>query len=338
MEEIESPPDTYMGETEEVFADDVTSNYLLALRTAHRTLLPTRKFAHDVVNECHMIKVGIKDLVQSSKSDAEKYAILLQLAADSKLQIDASFSLYEIGAAVQDYYMNTCLAISDEVAGKLAPLWGLGVRPKVKNYGDICRSIARKMKEAYSFNWSTPRYIITMLYDPEIGLIGKLTRQRLPRDRGFDPADFDGDLPEEEERRRKVIYKKGQASDIVIWKINSPDDYREVYETYNRHLSIPLQTYVSDRPEVSRDEADFFRNYHKYNEKGGPIRFSTDEIMETNNSHMWWTAYRRMKMGEANIVAPRFNREEMEFVLMVRDKFLNGDYPIDMKWSDLCNY
>ena len=331
MEEIGgklSDPSLNMSE-EEILLGTPERNYVNILRGAHSLLLPKQRFAYDVVNECNMIKVAIKDLTRSKRSEAEKYAILLQLAAEAGLQVDPRFSLWEIGSAVQDYYMNTCLAINPEVANKLALLWGLGIRQQVKSYASICRSIQKKMADTFSFNWAVPRHVITILYDPEIGLVSGSEWKQRPNYRLVDQRSH-------EEDRAKM-----HASDIIIWKITTPNDYQNVYDHYEGAYGgdIRPSNYISRNPEVTPNEAEFFRNYHKYNSAGTPYRITSDDILRRFNDGAVMTAQERIQGGEdeKNVILSQLTPEEAEFILMVQQKFISGEYPIDMLWEDICS-
>jgi len=312
MEDIISSSDKILDidSTEEILLGEPERNYVTVLRRAHNLLLPNKRFAYDLVNECNMIKVAIKDLVRSQRSEAGKYAILLQLAAEVGLVVDPRFSLWEIGASIQDYYMNTCLAIPG-VQNQLAILWGLGVRQQVKDYSAYCDSISQKVNQVFGEDFETPRHVVSMLFDPEVGLLGGL-EMRLNQNI---------ELTEEDQA-------KWYANHIIIWKVTDPDGFRGVYDNYSRGLqaftNLNLGDYVSgETPIVSEDEANLFRNYHKVNNAGtAPYSFTAADV--TNHLNAGPHNSHKITSGEAN------------FIMIVRDRFLSGEYPIDMLWKDVC--
>ncbi len=332
MEEIVgSDQNIYDNEgSEEILLGAPERSYMRVLREAHNLLLSNRRFAYDVVNECNMIKVGIRDLVRSTLPEAEKYAILLQLGAEANLQVDPRFTLFQIGSVIQDYYMNTCLSINPEVGSKLALLWGKGVKQQVKSYGPLCRSIAKKVEETFSYGWVTPRHVITMLYDPEIGFLAS---------HEYDQAAVFGYNPNVDEHNRRGA--KHHASHVLVWKVNEPETYQSVYDSYEQayagNPNVSLGDYVSrDNKVVSEAEGDFFREYHKYNEAGVPYVFTADRILQRFNEGAVMTAEERNERGEEGIVPVQLSLDEADFIMMVQQRFIRGEYPIDMLWEDIC--
>ena len=338
-----------LNSSEEIMLGDQLKTYDQILRNAHNLLIPNKRYAYDVVNECNMIKVAIRDLVRSEKSEAEKYAILLQLAADSRLQINPQFSLWEIGSAIQDYYMNTCLNIDPTVTSKLSLLWGLGIKQQVTEYSAYCRSIQQKMEQAYSFNWGVPRHVITMLYDPEIGIIATQEwKQRAPQNYVTSVTATYGqifDLVWQEQRRlsdlpRLIEGTKMHAADVIVWKINAPQYYRDTYDNYEEDAQrngLTLAEYVSRDPEVTKAEADFFRNYHKTNNVGTPYRFNPIDTMNALNENMKMTYEERIERGNENVPPlTQITLDEAKFIVEVQRQFIGGEYPIDMLWEDIC--
>lgn len=297
--------------SEEYIVSEQIRNLNFILRNAHMTLLPNTRYAHDVVNECNMIKVAIRDLVISQEiSESRKYSILLQLAADSNLQINPDASLRQIGSAVQDYYMNVCLAVPG-AKSQLALLWGLGVRQQVSDYSAYCDSISRKVAIVFGEAFDTPRHVATMLYDPEVGLLAGL-EMRLNAG-----IDLDAEL-----------VGKWYANHIILWKITTPDGFQDMYDRYGRALEAFHDADIGDHvkrvPEISESEAELFRNFHKGLHDGSkPYSFTVTDVMNNINVRN-------------NVDAPKLTRGEVEFIMMVRDRFLRGEYPIDMLWSDVC--
>ena len=290
-------------------------SYIRILENAHKILLPDKKFQYDVINECHMIRNAIINLWNSDRED--KHEILLKLARQSGIKINHDAPLINITKAVADYYTDTCLAIGPDVAVKLGLLWGMGVRSHVSNYKDLCISISKKIDLVYGNEFGPSIYVITILFDPEIGLITGLEYK------------IKGAVPYNTENQIKTL-----ASDIIIWKINTHDKLDGIYDGYQRNLNnmpnhggiIPqLSDYVSKSPMIAPKERDFFLQYHNHKELDNP-QMIKDQINENF----------QMSFEDSDIESPKMTDEEANFILTVYNRFITGEYPIDMKWNDLC--
>jgi len=97
--------------------------------------------------------------------------------------------------------------------------------------------------------------------------------------------------------------------------------------------NLNLSDYVSgETPVVSEAEANLFRDYHKVNNTGtAPYSFTAVDLMNHLNEH-YETGAEYAGLDQA----PKITPGEAGFIMMVRDKFLRGEYPIDMLWEDVC--
>lgn len=272
---------------------------------AHQILFPNQQFTYNYVYECDKIKKGIDTLYNSSRQD--KNAIFLELGSIANVIYNPNVPLRDILLEIKTYYMDICLSLPDTVGAKLAIKWGLGVQPHYESNCDIVNSIITKITTIYTdkkYKYPIPTFLISVLYDPVIGMLNTYEKS------------IERSIVE---KSRSLPYAKARdlADKIIILKLTRPDLVSKLYNEYSNNSIIRL--YVSDG-ELNMKEINGFLNHHKTISKSYDIdvyyklRTAQDEM------------FHRLS----------FTKDELNFILNTARRYLNGDYPFDMKWLDLC--
>lgn len=271
---------------------------------AHRILFPNQQFTYNYVYECDKIKKGIDTLYNSSRQD--KNAIFLELGSIANVIYNPNVPLRDILLEIKTYYMDICLSLPDTVGAKLAMKWGLGVQPHYESNCDLVNSIITKITTIYKDKVDNNTFLISVLYDPNIGMLNTY-------EKSLERIDKIRSLP--------YFRSRDMAERIVILKLTRPDRPDLVSKLYNEYVKINslVGVYVSDG-ELNIKEINNFLSHHK----------ALSKLYDIDVYYKFRTAQDELFHRLS------FTKDELNFILNTARRYLNGDYPFDMKWLNLC--
>ena len=267
------------------------------------------------LREFPYLTVDIIDRYRGNMTNAEYYISLTRIRkmSYSVPELSDDFRDNRLDRIMVTAYLKPFLfdVITDDLTGRsdldleiveflaLFPLRGKDIR-------EICNELYQQLKARYDEDYGDDYgiYLITLLFNPDLGLIPVLHMQA----RRWDI--YGGPWSPNRDQAEVVKDLMVRAAQLIHAKVETPDLFPELYSDFSEE-SPGVEEYVTNSLEITPEERDLaVRAYNHLN-----------------------TTYREIFDRYAPI---RLTKAEASLALLMYTWYRMGKFPLEAKWAEVC--